>query len=445
MNDQCLTEATHVQRCDFTTVPTDFEGKRILANNISLMVKDPVVVAQGMSEWLHGARILINQETSPTLIAFGTLREVEGCSHIVDVPVVVKCFISDVSPKHQVSVDGLNYESAVYACVVANITSAPFFVFPYAVFEKQPNMDDEFEYHVSNQLHRLWRATTAYPIAPRRRNARGSVCKYIVMENCGNRTLSHHVHACDGSTFIKLSLQMLSALKTLQDNLITHNDLHWRNVLVKLDAPAFCMDATTGKVVETAVYPADGTVADCVVKMERGTLVKIFDWDAAVAHRVGDNPKTHELQMHTKRFKKMYDTIGFLKTWHATALHSPWRNNPDNTEMNERCLEAYHESFGELEVANPWVFSTGKGGFTQSVCLPSQRHEDDDVEEGEIRDDMEEGEIREDDGSANDYDDDCEQKWPPELDLKLEKQVAFFTWRLTRLLPRNHLARRVDR
>jgi hypothetical protein len=56
--------------------------------------------------------------------------------------------IHDVKPDCQADVAGLDYKGEVYSCVVANMTSTPFFVFPCAVFPMAPFLVDRFEIKV---------------------------------------------------------------------------------------------------------------------------------------------------------------------------------------------------------------------------------------------------------------------------------------------------------
>jgi hypothetical protein len=401
MPGACLSEVVVQQRCGSTPSDLDPVGKRAVADNVSLMVRHPSVILKGMSDWFDVAYVESNsQGVSDTVIAYGMVRKVPGCDSITALPVVIKIFITEVDPVHQAHTAGLMYESAVYSCVVANMTSVPFFAFPYAVFTKPPCLEDAFERKMCELLP--WRET--------QQTLRGDNVARVrctVMEYCGACRLVDEVETCDGPSFVQLSLQMLAALKTMQENHVTHNDLHWGNVLVKKDSPPFFMDSMTGKVVNAAQR-------SCVA-IDRGNLIKIFDWDHAVSQRTKDNKKTHIHGHTTKSFKKMYDTIGFLKKWFDVIAESPNRRTPENIVINTKCIEAYYDTIFRLASEYPWAFHPGKGAFLQHACLP-------------ITD------SRQNPNPIMEYEDDCEDTWPADMDARFEQRVEMFTQRLAHIV-----------
>jgi hypothetical protein len=174
---------------------------------------------------------------------FGRIKTVHGCAAIKDLEVVMKCFITKVDHGHEEHASGLNYEAEVYSCVVANIESA-FFVYPFAVFSKPPRLVDPVDLAVCRLLPwKRMQATMSIDDEVR--------IKCVVMENCGDTTLLDKVERCDGNTFVQLTLQMLAALKIMQKNRVTHNDMHWANVLVETSSVPFFLDILTRKTYES--------------------------------------------------------------------------------------------------------------------------------------------------------------------------------------------------
>jgi len=418
MNGKCLSDLSVSEQCDLTDEPDDLdlEGKSIVARSVSQMLKLPNVVNGAISDWFQTKSLVRDGGVSPTVIAFGRLRTVPGCTGIVDLPAILKCFVDDPNPRHDVDVKGMHYESRVYECVVANMMTAPFFAVPYGVLSKKPCLSDKIEMKLAKYLQ---------PDEGGRTMSRPdyAVCNYIVMEHCGSVSLDDKVRECDGNTFIQLSLQMLSALKTLQENRITHNDMHWGNVLVKDGAPSFFMDIETG-----AVLPDDATLLPAfssqarfdTVRVDPGNLVKIFDWDVAVSHSLRDNPKTSIVGSHTQTFKKMYDTFGFLKSWFRVITDYPKRKTGENRDINNKCKEAFQECFMPLIHKYPWVFETERGGYTQTVCLPTEE------------------ESKRDYNATMGFDDACATTWPEDLNEEYELAVALFTSRLGQILPNSN-------
>jgi len=406
------------EQCDLTYEPDDLdvEGKGIVARSVSQMLKLPNVVNGAISDWFQTKTLVCDIGVSPTVIAFGWLRTVPGCAGIANLPAILKCFIDDPNPRHDAVVKGMHYESRVYDCVVANMMTVPFFAVPYGVLSKKPCLSDKIEMKLAKYLQPDQRARTMS-------RPDYAVCNYTVMEHCGSVTLDDKVRKCDGNTFIQLSLQMLSALKTLKVNRITHNDMHWGNVLVKHGSPSFFMDIEMG-----AVLPDDATLLPAfspearfdTVRVAPNNLVKIYDWDVAVAHTLHDNPKTSIVGSHTQTFKKMYDTLGFLKSWFRVITSYPGRNTEKNHFINNECKEAFSKCFMPLIHKYPWVFDTGPGNYTQTVCLPT------------------EDESTRDRNAIMGYDDKCATTWPEELDEEYELAVALFTSRLGHILPNSN-------
>ena len=418
MNGKCLGDVSVSEQCDLTDEPSDLdlEGKSMIARSVSQMMKLPNVVNGAISTWFETRSLSCDIGVSPTVIVFGRLKTVAGCAGIVNLPAILKCFIDDPNPRHDVDVKGMHYESRVYECVVANMMTVPFFAFPYGVLSKKPCLSDNIEMALVKYLQPDKRTRTVS-------RPDYAVCNYIVMEHCGSVSLDKRVRTCDGNTFIQLSLQMLSALKTLQENRITHNDMHWGNVLVKDGAPSFFMDIKTG-----AVLPNDVSLLSAIslkaqfdtVRVDPGNLVKIFDWDVAVAHSLHDNPKTSVIGSHTQTFKKMYDTFGFLKSWLRVIKRYPGRKTEQNQAINEKCEAAFMGCFIDLHMKYPWVFELGRGEYSQTVCLP--------VEEGSKKESNE----------IMDYEDNCEATWPEDMNDEYELAVALFTSRLAQILPNSN-------
>lgn len=401
---ECLSKAKHEERCEFISSPSDLdtEGKRVIANNISVMMKRPIIANTGVSNWFNVWNMVSDHDgVSPTVVAFGHMKDVMGCSGIRNLPLVLKCYINDVHWELVEDILGMQYEGRVYACIVANMTSAPFFAFPYAVFSKIPVLTDPFERKLSTELQENFSYTEGAKTP-----GYYSTCNYMIMEHCGTITLEKTVQSCDSSTFIQLTLQMLSALKTMQMNKITHNDMHWNNVLIKDGSPSFYMDIQSGKVMH------GDTEGHYCARIDAGNLVKIFDWDAAVAHELDINPKTFSFGAQTNTFKKSYDTIGFLRLW---------RRYGENRRTHNECNIIFKECFEQLEAEYPWAFKSGVGSFWQTVCLPIKE------------------EYKKNPGALDDFEDECEDTWPEEMDLKFEKAISKFTLLIAQMLPASNL------
>lgn len=393
------------------------------------MVKQPEFTKTGIEQWF--TRRSVDHATSfsgssPTVISFGDIKNVTGCAGLKHLPVVIKCYSENVESSDRPRLEGLRYESRVYACVVANMTTVPFFAFPYAIFSKRPALTDKLEMKVAKYLRRISRPESGKGITHNGVKNRGvlSPVNYIVMEDCGNLTLEHTVKHCTGSTFIQLTLQMLSALKVMQENEITNNDMHWKNVLVQKGAPSFFMDMKSGQVLSgnTSIHPANlgYTNYDCA-RVDAGNLVKIFDWDAAVVHRLSENTYTHEHGLHTNVFKKMFDTIGFLKKWKHAIWKYPGRNTAEHSHLNQKFRKLFHVCFGRLEQEYPWAFRDGKGGpYFQATCYP--------VDDESLKNPH----------TTMEYEDDCWNTWPQDLDEDFEPAVTAFTSLLGELLPKTN-------
>jgi hypothetical protein len=416
MNGTCLSDVSTSEQCDITTEPDDLdlEGKNIVVRSVSQMLKLPNVVNGAISTWFLTGSLVRDGGVSPTVIAFGWLRTVPGCTGIVNLPAILKCFVDDPDPRHDVDVKGMHYESRVYECVVANMMTVPFFAVPYGVLSKKPCLSDNIEMALVKYLQPDKRTRTVS-------RPKYAVCNYIVMEHCGSVSLDKKVRTCDGNTFIQLSLQMLSALKTLQENRITHNDMHWNNVLVKEGSPCFFMDIETG-----AVLPDDASVRRATIssqnrfdtaRVDAGNLVKIFDWDVAVAHTLRNNPKTSLIASHTQTFKKMYDTFGFIKSWLRVIKSYKGRKTEENRAINEQCEKAFWDCFMPLHHKYPWVLEKGQGAYLQTVCLPTE-----DESQRKIN-------------ATRNHEDDCAATWPEYMNEEYELAVALFTSRLAQMLP----------
>jgi len=408
----CLTEAKYEEQCEFISSPSDLDtdGKRVIANNISVMMKRPIIANTGVSQWFDVWNLVSDHNgASPAIVAFGHMKEVMGCAGIRNLPVVLKCYINDVHWEFEEDILGMQYEGRVYACIVANMTSSPFFAFPYAVFSKSPVLTDPFERKLSKELQEIFSDESQRKGAKTRRY--NPTCNYMIMEHCGTITLEQTVKWCDASTFIQLTLQMLSALKTMQTNKITHNDMHWGNVLIKDGSPIFYMDIQSGEVMHG---DADGHYC---ARIDAGNLVKIFDWDAAVAHRLDTNPKTSSFGAQTNTFKKSFDTIAFLRVWRKVILFYIGRRYGENRSSNDECRSIFKHCFEQLEAEYPWAFKSGKGRFWQTVCRPVQ---------GKY-------------GKNPNFEDDCKDTWPEEMDLKFEKAISKFTLLIAQMLPASNL------
>ena len=365
------------ESCDFDTqdAANDNAKKAIIANNLSYFLSVEPEMQWPVSLWFNRTAVVKNadQSVSPSIIAFGTLRKaVPRCQNVKNLEVVLKCFFLTENEKYAAHVDGLMYENMVYSCMISNIIETPYFVFPYASFVKDLETDDKFEAKLA-MAGRKYIGELDNADSPVR-------CKFIVTENCGAECLDDFATTCDDNTFLKLTLQMLAALEVLRVNQITHNDMHWHNVLVKQDAAGFWFDLVTGKVVRPTTPPtqqktslkSDGArlvPPDSIVWMDPGSQVKIFDWDRAVGV-FADQPnlRAEGYGTHAHAYNDMYDIVGFIKTW---ARHVLWVRE-DSITM-QRCRDVFFANYGELMAQNQWLTS----GW-HNTCKPYDTTEESD-------------------------------------------------------------------
>ena len=315
-------------------------------------------------------------------LARGRLRNVFGCENVGGLRVFIKCFVCD--PTRNPWIGGLEYEHDVYSCAVSNFKS-PFSIYAYASFKKEINIDDAFEdalvrQHPSSRLPRHGPATFMYSVT----------------EDIGGPNLWSLVHSrtCDYVTFIKFTFQMLAAAAYLNGKKITHNDLHWGNVLVDQNAPEFWLDTSFNDVL-TDDMVIDGK--ESVILQDKG-MVKIFDWDRTVMQ-----DKTNEAasDVHTEVFKPSYDTISILKTWEATV------KNRHHCQKQNVFLALFKKCFRDVLLADyPWILGYAGEISFQTVCKPAQP--------GHVG---------------------CDQEWPSELDKKVKRAVIMFRSELITMVP----------
>ena len=415
LSGKCLhrVRAWSDESCDFNTqdATDDNAKKAVIANNLSYFLSVEPEMQWPVSLWFNRTAVVRDGATgiSPSIIAFGTLRKVvPRCRNVKKLQVVLKCFFLSENKKYAVQVDGLMYENMVYSCIVSNIIETPFFVFPYASFVKDLDTDDKFEAELAVKGRKYIGKLGNVDLPVK--------CKFIVTENCGAVCLDDFATTCDDDTFLLITLQMIAALEVLRVNQITHNDMHWHNVLVKQDAAGFWFDLLTGKVVHPTTSPtqqktsrgSDGArlvPRDSIVWMNYGSQVKIFDWDRAVGAFTGrPNLRAEDYGAHAHAHNDMYDIVGFIKNW---ARHVIWVRE-DSVKM-QRCQDVFYANYGVLMGQNKWL-STG----WHNTCKPYDTEEEAD---------------------QNYVVSDCDQKWPKEVMSGLVTAFRDFNRDVIEMLP----------
>ena len=275
-------------------------------------------------QWFDGNPFAANS-SSPSFLAAGKvsgkgekswrniIRERLGGKRALitcDIPpmsVVLKCFHLPEEEKFTDSTTrALLYEQRVYSCVISNFDQVPFFVYPLAIVKKK--------YKVGDYERQTRKGSIDGDIMDRWGTDTGTF-RITVSENCGPLTFYAFLKASYEREIWKAVIQILTALRLMQENNIVHNDLHFKNILVK-KLSAYSFDVVKRRVVmaeEVAQY--NSQEQENLVKMRY--MAKIFDWDRAhsdkVSTRLGPNPMADDIEVHLTTFNQSYDMVSFIK------------------------------------------------------------------------------------------------------------------------------------
>jgi hypothetical protein len=257
----------------------------------------------------------------------------------------------------------LIYEKNVYSCVISNFEDVPFFVFPIATFEKTCTADDITASTAKRDnltiddvlISQVFRANAGC-LEPGKFHI-------TVSENCGGLSFSEYIgapfaymsymsdhigNASEGDMekyyygltdwamtkglprshydikpeqinqlylihmrkYFVAIIQLLAALQSMQKHGLCHNDLHFRNIMIKPDE-TFYFDTRKKQVVTEEDARVDAHV------IEMNDMVKIFDWDRARSVDQGENKFLEEFKFYTKEYNGSADTLAVLKGLNA--------------------------------------------------------------------------------------------------------------------------------
>jgi hypothetical protein len=176
----------------------------------------------------------------------------------------------------------------------------------------------------------------------------------FAMESCGETTLADYLLKGTGDNdVLQVYLMLFHALKVLSQAGISHNDLHLRNVVVRLIAPTVV--SFSGRTFITRAVPV------------------IIDWDMGCSTR-RRNRSLEELN-YVGIFNKhnpLFDLFGVVKSliWNASII-SRYSRAPINQPSARALILTLKGAFGEVVARHPWLFAfefrDGDGDSFQSI------------------------------------------------------------------------------
>jgi len=216
----------------------------------------------------------------------------------------------------------------------------------------------EIDYKTFMQTE-MFRSVNGFMKEGGRRRPSDHTLHFMLMEDCGDTTLSSFLNSEGPATDIHAVIFMLfHALSWLRLMGISHNDLHGSNVILR------------------TIEPTCVSFGNC--KFVTSTLPYIIDWDLGRSNRVKNSNLVNYNHVGIfDSYNALFDTMGLTKTIFWTNRHA--RNPRCRAKSTEfgKVIRVLAKVFQPLTAKHPWIFNedlviTGDDGKVDRLSTVEQ-------------------------------------------------------------------------